>query len=241
MFNDAQDSLEVARIFNIDVLPFIGRSGGAPRALACLAIAKATGMQSVFALALSGVAPPKFALWEKLDGLGKANTEDLARSPAAFEQETRARVAKLRKDPYSRLRFISADFQPEDWEIVTDPAYGPDIATSHFHTTVELWADDFFASRKDWEVENILRSALRASGHIHAAKNDPFVQAGHARAIANPERISGYELTPPYCVIAESGSHFSSMNLEPFIDQHFGPAIERYRKDSTPHGRSWLV
>ncbi|MGW6395150.1 alpha/beta fold hydrolase [Streptomyces sp. NPDC055103] len=210
----AGDAAAVVDAFGVERFAVVGRSGGGPHALACVALLP----DRVRAAAvLVGLAPPDavgldwhagmtpFNVHEY--GLARAHLE--GRDPGGLERDLAARAVAIRRDPARLLDDLRADLSPHDLPVVEDPrvravllrTYQEALRGSHHG-----WLDDCLAFVRPWgfDVSSVTSPVLLWHG-----LDDAFSPVAHTRWLAG--RIPGAEL-----VLVRTG-HFAAQLALPDV------------------------
>lgn len=208
----ADDVKAIADYLGIDRFGVVGRSGGAPHALACAA--RLHG-RVICAAALSSLAPydaPGLD-WQ----LGMADSNVRAYSDArddleALKTTLNAQAGRVRDNPEGLLKVLWPELVAQDKEVIGDIALRQIIAGIHaeaLRETAEGWIDDVIALRQPWgfEVSDISVPVKLWAGH-----DDVFSPVGHTRWLA--KRIVGAEKE---LEIEPSCAHFRSVEVLPRI------------------------
>ncbi|WP_328367351.1 alpha/beta hydrolase [Streptomyces sp. NBC_00445] len=181
----ARDVAELADALGLDRFAVLGRSGGAPHALACAALLPARVRR---AAALVCLAPPNAAGLSWFDGMAASNVEDFTRAltdPLDFAERLAARAAAIRSDPAQLLVSIRDGLTDSDRRIISDPAIGDMLLRAYresLRTSAYGWLDDDLALLSSWGFDPtaITRPVLLWHGAL-----DTFSPVGHFKWLAD--------------------------------------------------------
>ena len=208
----AADVEAIADYLGIDSFGVVGRSGGAPHALACAA--RLNG-RVICAAALSSLAPydAEGLDWE----LGMAHSNVLAYrnakdDRAALETTLNDQAGRVRDNSDGLLKVLWPELVGHDKEVIGDIALRQLIAGIHadaLRDTAEGWIDDVIALRQPWGFE---LSDISVPVKLWAGRDDVFSPVGHTRWLA--KRIDGAE---ERLEIEPGSAHFRSVAVLPRI------------------------
>jgi pimeloyl-ACP methyl ester carboxylesterase len=212
---DAADDVEdIADYFGIVRFSVIGRSGGAPHALACAAQPRLRH-RVICAAALGSLAPVNAAGLMWADGMVESNVKayrDAEDNLPALIATLSEHVQKIRDGSQGPLRFLGPELENSDSAVLGDIALRKMIATTNaiaVRDGIDGWVDDMLAlgSQNGWgiDLEEITAPVLLWHG-----ANDKFSPIGHARWLG--AHIPGVKLQVKYEV-----AHFDSVTILPQI------------------------
>ncbi|MFE5484880.1 alpha/beta fold hydrolase [Streptomyces sp. NPDC056527] len=206
----ARDAAAVADALGVGRFAVVGRSGGAPHALACAALLPGRVRA---AAALVGIAPRDAAGLDWFAGMTPFNVREYglaAESPELLDEDLAARAAAVRKDPEGLIEDLRAELSEHDLPVVSDPAvratllrtYREALGTSHHG-----WTDDCLAFTRPWgfEVSDVTAPVLLWHG-----LDDAFSPPSHTRWLAG--RIAGSTL-----VLEPGAGHFAAQYALPRV------------------------
>ncbi|WP_033312792.1 alpha/beta hydrolase [Streptomyces iakyrus] len=213
----AQDVAELADALGLGRFAVLGRSGGAPHALACAALLPDRVRR---AAALVCPAPPDAPGLSWFDGMADSNVEDFTRAltdPLGFADRLAARAADIRRDPAHLLVSIRDGLTDSDRRIVSAPAVGDMLLRNYreaLRTSASGWVDDDLAlvSRWGFDPADITRPVLLWHGAL-----DMFSPRGHFTWLAS--RIP--RVRP---VLAPDTGHFGALEALPAVLDWLAPA-----------------
>lgn len=234
--NAADDVMAIAEVLNLDHFAIVGRSGGAPHALACaaklsnyvtrtaalvsLAPRYAKGLDWFAGMADSNVREFS-AAWRALDGRGSLlidsmmcrNTSTLATSAASFLQSVLGSVMpdddrKVIADP----ALCESIVETYRGAIASDKNLASPYASSADNGDAKMlvgWLDDALAFGQDWgfRLEDITTPVLLWHG-----EEDVFSPVNHSRWLA--QRIKD-----PSLVVEPGSAHFRALEILPYALQ----------------------
>ncbi|MFF0201742.1 alpha/beta fold hydrolase [Streptomyces sp. NPDC005017] len=175
----AGDVAELADHLGLGRFAVLGRSGGAPHALACAALLPSRVRR---AAALVSLAPPDAPDLNWFAGMTRSNAEDYTRAltdPLAFAERLAARAADIRSDPAQLLVSLRDGLTDSDRRIVADPAVTDMLLRGYreaLRTSAYGWLDDNLALLSSWGFDPavITRPVLLWHG-----AQDTFSPVGH--------------------------------------------------------------
>jgi pimeloyl-ACP methyl ester carboxylesterase len=204
----AADVKAIADRLNIDRFAVIGRSGGAPHALACAAMLPDEVMRTV---ALVSVAPANAPGLDWYEGMAPDNVEEYSAIDAdtlRLTERLRARANRTSEDPETLIEILLSQMTDPDLHVVGDYAIRRLLASTYAEGLREGpfgWVDDVLALRSDWgfQVENIKGPVLLWHG-----AEDNFSPVSHTRWLA--AKIPDSELQ-----IQQDTAHFGAVEILP--------------------------
>lgn len=217
----AADVEAIADYFGINQFSVIGRSGGAPHALACAADERLRG-RLICAAALSSLAPCDAVGLDWYAGMAESNVtafrtaatlkeyeEPESRLPAligTFHQQAQS----VKNGSQGLLDKLRPELSGTDEEIIGDIALRRIIAQTHVKAlseSVDGWVDDVIALARPWSVnfDDITEPVLLWHGD-----KDKFSPVNHTRWLH--ERMPSSQL-----VLRPDAAHFESIKVLPEI------------------------
>ncbi|WOX26036.1 alpha/beta hydrolase [Streptomyces solicathayae] len=202
----AADVEAVADSLGIDEFAVVGRSGGAPHALACAALLPD---RTVRTAALVGLAPRNAPGLDWFEGMTESNVREYINAAAGHRQLTAAleyRSLAIRADPAASVADMHQDLPAADRQIVADAGIRSMLVRNFaegLSSSADGWIDDVMAFSSDWEFrpEDIDGPVLLWHG-----EKDIFAPVQHTRWLA--ERIPRAEL-----VIERGAAHFGALRV----------------------------
>lgn len=131
----ARDAAAVADALGIERFAVVGRSGGAPHALACAALLPERVRA---AAALVSIAPRDADGLDWFAGMTPFNVREYglaAESPELLDADLAARAAAIRQDPERLVEDLRAELSDHDLPVVSDPAVRATLLLSAPRTT----------------------------------------------------------------------------------------------------------
>lgn len=206
----ARDVAALADGLGLGRFAVLGRSGGAPHALACAALLPSRVRRVA---AMASLAPPVAEGLNWFDGMARSNVEEFTQAltdPLEFADRLAARAAAIRADPAQLLASIKDGLTDADRRIVSTPAVSEMLLRNYREALRESaygWLDDILALLSHWGFDpaQITRPVLLWHG-----AEDTFSPVGHFEWLA--ERIP--RARP---VLDPKGSHFSALEALPDV------------------------
>ena len=207
----AEDVQSVADVLGIDRFAVVGRSGGAPHALACAALLpdRVTRVAALVSLAPSDA--------EGLDWYsGMADSNVSAYTSAEHGRQRLAatiqvRSRDIRADPSRLLADLRGELPDSDRRVVADPVLRRILELTYSEALrygPNGWIDDALALRGDWGFDP---GDIRVPVLLWHGEDDPFSPVEHSRWLA--DRIPGARM-----VIEPGAAHFGALQqLIPMI------------------------
>lgn len=203
----AEDIRAIADALGIEEFAVMGRSGGAPHALACAALlpGRVTKVAS-----LVGLAPYDAADLDWLDGMVELNRQQygaavLGARPLA--EVIYPQVVAMRADPEHLARRLEREGSPADQEALRDPEYRETFIHSireAIDRTLDGWASDSLAFTRPWGFDP---GWIRVPTLLWHGTRDVFSPVSHAQWLA--ERIEGAML-----LVCDDASHLSAAGIQ---------------------------
>ncbi|MFC9244617.1 alpha/beta fold hydrolase [Streptomyces sp. NPDC057136] len=202
----AEDVAAIADALGIERFGVVGRSGGAPHALACAALLPDRTARTA---ALVGLAPRDAQGLDWFDGMTESNVREYDNAAAGARQLTAAlefRSATIRADPAGMVADMHSTLPASDRGIVADAGIRA-MLTRNFaeglRSSADGWVDDVMSFSTDWgfRPEDIASPVLLWHG-----EDDVFAPVSHTRWLA--ERIPGAEL-----VVERGAAHFGALRV----------------------------
>ncbi|MGW2017528.1 alpha/beta fold hydrolase [Streptomyces sp. NPDC001927] len=206
----AGDAAAVADALGIDRFAVVGRSGGAPHALACAALLPERVRA---AAALVSIAPRDAAGLDWFAGMTPFNVREFGladEAPELLDADLAARAAAIRRDPERLVEDLRAELSDHDLPIVSDPAVRATLLRSYreaLGATHHGWTDDSLAFTRPWGFDV---SAVTAPVLLWHGLDDAFSPPAHTRWLAG--RIPGATLE----LVPDAG-HFAAQYALPAV------------------------
>lgn len=225
----AADVCTIADALELGTFSVVGRSGGAPHALACAALLDGR-VETVAALV--GVAPPDAANLDWYDGMTNSNTAEYgwAEDPGAVAAALTERAKQIRDDPEFLLKYLWPELTRQDRRVVDEVAIQKLLSEAYAEAIkhgAQGWIDDVLAMRKPWGFDP---SKIKVPVLIWHGLDDVFSPVSHARWLADHIR-GGREDARVSVVLKRDAAHFDAMQVLPDILTWIKgvPASERLR------------
>jgi pimeloyl-ACP methyl ester carboxylesterase len=208
----AADVEAIADHFDIDKFSVIGRSGGAPHALACAAAESLRG-RLVCTAALSRLAPYGAEGLDWYEGMAESNVEafhnaerNLQKLIATLNQH----ADQVRHNSQGLLNALWPELGGSDRQVIGDIALRQIIARTHadaLRDSVDGWVDDVLALGRPWGFE---LSDIKAPVLLWHGASDMYSPVGHAQWL--DKRIHSSDLREQ-----DDAAHFASVEILPDI------------------------
>lgn len=196
----------IADELGISEFAVVGRSGGAPHALACAALLPE---RTVRTASLVGLAPRDAQGLDWFEGMTESNVREYINAAAGHHHVTAAltfRAVAIRADPTGSVAEMRQGLPESDREIVADAGIRAMLVRNFaegLRSSAGGWIDDVMAFSTDWEFrpEDISGPVLLWHG-----EDDVFAPVQHTRWLA--ERIPGAQL-----VVERGAAHFGALRV----------------------------
>jgi pimeloyl-ACP methyl ester carboxylesterase len=205
----ARDIEAIADELDLTAFGVVGRSGGAPHALACAA---ELGGRVLCAAALVGLAPSDAEV-DWYDGMAPMNVDEYAmvdNGPSAVRADLARRAAEVRNDPESLLRLLRPELTGRDLRVVENVSIRHQLADTYAEALrhgAEGWIDDVLAFRQPWGFD---LSSIKQPVLLWHGADDRFSPAQHTRWLAG--QISNSALT-----VQTGAAHFGALEILPSV------------------------
>lgn len=196
----------IADELGIGEFAVVGRSGGAPHALACAALLPE---RTVRTASLVGLAPRDAQGLDWFAGMTESNVREYINAAAGHHHVTAAltfRAVAIRADPTGSVAEMRQGLPESDREIVADAGIRAMLVRNFaegLRSSAGGWIDDVMAFSTDWEFrpEDISGPVLLWHG-----EDDVFAPVQHTRWLA--ERIPRAQL-----VVERGAAHFGALRV----------------------------
>lgn len=208
----AEDVKAIADYFDIPEFSVIGRSGGAPHALACGASEYLRGRVKSIA-ALSSLAPYDADDLDWFHGMAESNQRayhDVADNPAALIATLNQHAGQVRGNSQGLLNVLWPELVGSDKEIVGDITLRRIIAQTHaeaLRESIDGWVDDVIALGRCWMFR---LSDITAPVLLWHGGDDVFSPVSHTKWLAKRIMTAEVELRPEF-------AHFGAVQVMPEI------------------------
>ena len=206
----ARDVEAIADYLGIDRFSVIGRSGGAPHALACVSILKE---RTICAAALGSLAPYDAENLDWKRGMADSNIQVYSDATADLEaliEKLNKQAGQVKNNSEGLLKLLWPELVGHDKEVIGDIALRQIIARIHeeaLRETADGWIDDVIALSRPWGFE---LSDITAPVKLWGGSDDVFSPISHTQWLA--EHIKGAELD-----IEIGKAHFGAVEILPSI------------------------
>ncbi|MGW8488701.1 alpha/beta fold hydrolase [Streptomyces sp. NPDC055886] len=205
-----EDVRAIADALGLERFAVVGRSGGAPHALACAALMPERITRTA---ALVSLAPRDAAGLDWFDGMAASNVQ--AYSTAADDPESLAasfivRSAQIRRDPVRLLDDLRRELTDSDRLVVNDAGIRSMLLRNFsegLRHSAWGWIDDAIAFCRPWGFD-----PARITGRVllwHGVK-DVFAPVGHSRWLAG-------QIPGATAVLEPAAAHFDAFPMLPRV------------------------
>ncbi|MER6997313.1 alpha/beta fold hydrolase [Streptomyces sp. NPDC000410] len=216
----AEDVRAIADALGLDRFAVVGRSGGAPHALACAALMPDRVTR---AAALVTLAPWDADGLDWFEGMTTHNVVEYTRAsvdPAGLTARFIMRSAEIRRDPVKLLDDLRRELTDSDRMVVADLGLRNMLLRNYqeaLRTSAYGWIDDALAFSSPWGFDP---AGITTPVLLWHGEKDVFSPVGHSRWLA--ERIPGATT-----VLEPAAAHFDAFHVLPriltwLLDDHPG-------------------
>ncbi|UUN31038.1 alpha/beta hydrolase [Streptomyces sp. FIT100] len=216
----ADDVRAIADALGLDRFAVVGRSGGAPHALACAALLPDRVTR---AAALVTLAPRDADGLDWFEGMAASNVLEYTRATADPDGLTArfiSRSDEIRRDPVRLLDDLRRELTDSDRMVVSDAGVRAMLLRNYqeaLRTSAYGWIDDALAFCSPWGFDP---AGIKAPVLLWHGEKDVFSPVGHSRWLA--ERIPGAT-----AVLEPAAAHFDALHALPriltwLLDDHPG-------------------
>lgn len=225
----AADVEAIADHFGIDRFSVVGRSGGAPHALACAALLKD---RVICAAALGSLAPhdAENLVWE--NGMTGSNVRAYADARAdleALETKLNSQARQVQGNSDGLLKLLWPELAGSDKEVIGDIALRQLIAGIHVEAlngTADGWIDDVKALSRPWGFDP---SDITVPVKLWSGSEDVFSPVGHTYWLQ--DRIKGAEVEVE---VEDEKGHFDAVETLPKILTWVAGKMNEKRRAARP-------
>lgn len=214
----AEDVRAVADALGLERFAVVGRSGGAPHALACAALMPERVTR---AAALAPLAPWGAPGLDWFEGMAASNVvaySTAVADPDGLADSFTVRAAEIRNDPARLLDDLRVELVPSDRAVVDDAEFRPMLLrnyTEGLRASAYGWIDDVLAFSRPWGFDP---AGITSPVMLWHGERDVFSPVGHSRWLAG--RIPGATT-----VLEPDAAHFGAMKVLPrvldwLLDRH---------------------
>ena len=206
----AADVSAIADALELDHFAAIGRSGGAPHALACAALLpdRITRVAALVGLAPSGA--------EGLDWFAGMTQGNITEFSAARQgsgivgERLRAAAERIRADPRQMINDLYADLTESDRQVVGDVGIRKMLISNFseaFRFSADGWIDDVMALTAPWGFDP---GDIAVPTLLWHGAEDRFTPAGHAAWL-------GDQIPGAIAIVEPGRSHFGALQVIPDV------------------------
>jgi pimeloyl-ACP methyl ester carboxylesterase len=212
----AADVLAIADKLRLGTFGVVGRSGGAPHALACAALLDGR-VDSVAALV--GLAPPDAADLDWYDGMTNSNTAEYGRAeddPRAVAATLKERAKQIRDDPEFLLKLLRPELTRPDRRVVDEVAIQRLLTETYAEALrrgPQGWIDDTLALRRPWGFD---LAKIDVPVLIWHGLDDRFSPVSHSRWLADHIRADREDARVEI-VLKRDAAHFDAVQVLPDV------------------------
>ncbi|MET9484360.1 MULTISPECIES: alpha/beta fold hydrolase [unclassified Streptomyces] len=204
----AQDVTTIADALGLERFAVVGRSGGAPHALACAALLPDRVTRTA---ALVTLAPRDAAGLDWFEGMAASNVLEYTTAsvdPDGVAARLTPRADAIRKDPVRLLDDLRRELTDSDRRVVADAGVRMMLLRNYqeaLRTSAYGWIDDALAFCSPWGFDP---ADIRGPVLLWHGEQDVFSPVGHTRWLA--ERIP--DVTT---VLEPAAAHFAALHALP--------------------------
>jgi pimeloyl-ACP methyl ester carboxylesterase len=206
----AHDVEAIADDFGIDQFSVVGRSGGAPHALACAAL---LNERVICTAALSSLAPCDADGLDWIAGMAESNVQayhDAEVDLKALIASLNDRAGHVRSNPEGLLKLLWPELVGHDKRAIGDMTLRRIIAEVHveaLHDSVDGWIDDVLAMSRPWKVR---LADIKTPVKLWSGSDDVFSPVSHTYWLEK-------QITTAEPEIENGMAHFRSVEVLPRI------------------------
>ncbi|MFI1396478.1 alpha/beta fold hydrolase [Streptomyces sp. NPDC020681] len=206
----AEDVRTIADELGLEQFAVVGRSGGAPHALACAALLPERVTRTA---ALVTLAPQDADGLDWFEGMAASNVLEYTAAsvdPAGLTERFILRGAEIRKDPIRLLDDLRRELTDSDRMVVADAGVRNMLLRNYqeaLRTSAYGWIDDALAFRSPWGFDP---ADIKGPVMLWHGEKDVFSPVGHSRWLA--ARIPGAT-----AVLEPAAAHFDALHALPLI------------------------
>ncbi|WP_066361715.1 alpha/beta fold hydrolase [Herbidospora mongoliensis] len=204
------DVAAIADQLGLSTFSVVGRSGGAPHALACAALIPDRVTRVA---ALVGLAPRGADGLDWFEGMTASNIREFTMARGgmtAVAASLGAAAAQIRDDPASKIHGLVMEAPESDRRTVSDMGIRLMLLRNFaegLRDSSDGWVDDVLAFSSDWMFDP---AVIRVPTLVWHGENDVFSPVSHARWLGR--RIPGVTLR-----IERGVAHFGALDIMPEV------------------------
>lgn len=202
----ASDVERIADALGIEAFAVVGRSGGAPHALACAALLKGRVLRTA---GLVGLAPRDAQGLDWFEGMIQSNVREYNNASAGRSRLTAAlerRSASIRADPMGSVVDMHRGLSADDRGIVSDTGIRAMLVSNFaegLRSSADGWIDDVMSFNSSWGFSP---QEIASPVFLWHGENDVFAPAQHTRWLG--AQIPGAET-----VVERGAAHFGALRV----------------------------
>ncbi len=206
----AADVKAIAQHMGLERFAVVGRSGGAPHALACAALLPEMVVHTV---ALASVAPANASGLDWYQGMAEENVDNYSTVDTDAEMLTerlRIHADRTRRNPDFHMNTLAKQMTEIDLRVVSDVGIRRHLTTTYAEGLRKGpygWIDDVLALRHDWGFH---LDQIKGPVHLWHGADDNFSPVSHTRWLA--ENIPDAKME-----IQVDTAHFGALQILPRI------------------------
>ncbi|MFG3498321.1 alpha/beta fold hydrolase [Streptomyces sp. NPDC047928] len=206
----ARDVAAIADALGLERFAVVGRSGGAPHALACAALLPDRVTRTA---TLVSLAPRDAAGLDWFEGMTAHNVVEYTAAtldPDGVADRLTPRADAIRKDPVQLLDDLRRELTPPDRRVVKDAGVRSMLLRNYqeaLRTSAYGWIDDAVAFCSPWGFDP---ADIPGEVLLWHGEQDVFSPPGHSRWLA--ERIPGAT-----AVLEPAAAHFDALHALPQV------------------------
>lgn len=205
-----RDVVAVADTLGLDRFAVVGRSAGAPHALACAALFPERVTRVA---ALVGLAPVDAEGLDWFAGMAESNVDDFRTAvadPEGFAQRIIPRSEAIRTDPARLIEALRAELTDDDLRVLSDTGlrsmllrtYGEAVRHSAYG-----WIDDALALCRPWGFDP---AEVKTPVLLWHGRRDVFSPASHSAWLAA-------RIPRAHAVLDPAAAHFAALQALPAV------------------------
>ncbi len=202
----AEDVAAIADALGIDRFGVVGRSGGAPHALACAALLPDRTARAAVLVAL---APPDAADLDWFDGMTEANVHAYVNAAAGRHRLTTVlgqRSMTILADPAASVADMRSGLPESDRRIVADAGIQAMLERNFaegLRSSADGWVDDVMAFSTGWGFD---LAGITAPVSLWHGAEDIFAPVEHTRWL-------GRNIPGAHVEVAHDAAHFGALRV----------------------------
>jgi pimeloyl-ACP methyl ester carboxylesterase len=206
----AQDVATIADAIGVQRFAVVGRSGGAPHALACAALLPERVTRAAALVPLAPRDADGLDWFEGMTAYNVVHFRSAFSTPDRYVAQLIRRSAAIRSDPARLLDDLRRDLTDDDRRIVSDTGIRAMLLRNYqeaLRTSPYGWIDDALALCRPWGFE---LSAIRAPVLLWHGKKDVFSPASHSCWLAG-------RIPRVTTVLDPAAAHFAALQALPAV------------------------